>query len=362
MWTLRRTVLILAAAVLAGAAGGLLRVRAHRPPRVELAETSWDFGQVLPGAELRHTFRIQNTGGQVLQVLDVRAGCACLSAEVTDSAIAPGEEAALVISFGAPRLRTDGAYEVFIRSNDLERPVVSLSIAFSVKPPFEVAPDPIDFGLVRRSSLPARRVLVVRRGEPADQGPPPDLVVDDPHVRVASCERTPAGTFRVVLELTEAAPAGPVNCHVDVRFAEWPGMVRRIHIVGKLLDSVRAVPDALMLSLPEPGRSEAKATIVGAGSQELMKVAASSAIADYVSVDCRQSPEGPVVIVALRPGIARTRRRKVLSGNVTVIVGGPEPRALTIPVVVVTGPGSDSQVDRTPSATVAPVRPESVSE
>ncbi len=62
---------------------------AQAQPKVELSETSHDFGQVREDMTLTHIFTVKNTGTESLQILDVDPDCACTVAKY-DKVIPPG--------------------------------------------------------------------------------------------------------------------------------------------------------------------------------------------------------------------------------------------------------------------------------
>ncbi len=43
-------------------------------PSMQIAETTFDFGEVVEGATVEHTFNVKNTGKAVLQIEQVRPG------------------------------------------------------------------------------------------------------------------------------------------------------------------------------------------------------------------------------------------------------------------------------------------------
>ena len=49
-------------------------------PKLELKESSFDFGDIKQGKTVSHTFVIKNTGNVSLKITDVKAACGCTAA------------------------------------------------------------------------------------------------------------------------------------------------------------------------------------------------------------------------------------------------------------------------------------------
>ncbi|MFN7117047.1 MAG: SUMF1/EgtB/PvdO family nonheme iron enzyme [Saprospiraceae bacterium] len=66
---------------------------------IEFKETFYDFGTVPEGDTVLYRYKFKNTGKEILIIEDVRGNCGCILPRRPTKAIAPGEEADIIIEF-----------------------------------------------------------------------------------------------------------------------------------------------------------------------------------------------------------------------------------------------------------------------
>lgn len=97
-----------------------------------LNERTRDFGYLPQKSEVNHRFYIHNTGTAPLNVEKIKAGCSCTSVSKIDKPIAPGDSAAVDITFKSGRYlgKVKKTTEVYIK--DREKPLYELHIKADV--------------------------------------------------------------------------------------------------------------------------------------------------------------------------------------------------------------------------------------
>jgi rhodanese-related sulfurtransferase len=100
--------------------GGLLLIVwgivAMGTPEITVDQPVYDFGSIGLGYMVKHTFILQNTGDQVLEILYVRSSCGCSTTDLPIDRLAPGESVPLEVLVVAD----DGAIKdvkVYIHTN-----------------------------------------------------------------------------------------------------------------------------------------------------------------------------------------------------------------------------------------------------
>jgi len=120
-------------AVVLVASTALIAVVAQAAPRLDVDEPAFDFGSVLEGETVTHSFVLTNTGDALLVIQQARASCGCTATFLSKKTLAPGESLALETS-----LRTNGYggrtinKTVVVKSNDPDDPEVILSLTGTV--------------------------------------------------------------------------------------------------------------------------------------------------------------------------------------------------------------------------------------
>ena len=66
-------------------------------PVLTVDEPEYDYGSVGLGYMVKHTFVLQNTGDEVLNIVYVRASCGCTTTDLPTSSLAPGESVPLEV-------------------------------------------------------------------------------------------------------------------------------------------------------------------------------------------------------------------------------------------------------------------------
>ncbi|MCD6135338.1 DUF1573 domain-containing protein, partial [Candidatus Bipolaricaulota bacterium] len=59
--------------------------------RISADEPVYDFGEILEGLAVVHTFVLQNVGDEPLTIDDIQVSCGCTTTSLAKSTLAPGE-------------------------------------------------------------------------------------------------------------------------------------------------------------------------------------------------------------------------------------------------------------------------------
>ena len=101
-------------------------------PKLVIQQTSHDFGDILQGEKVTHTFVISNSGGDVLKISDVRASCGCTAVKPEKNELAPGESTNLLVSFNSAGRSGSQLKTVTVKTNDPDNPETVLTITAHV--------------------------------------------------------------------------------------------------------------------------------------------------------------------------------------------------------------------------------------
>jgi len=112
-----------------------------------------DFGSISHGAKPMHAFEFHNTCEDTVRFTAVKASCSCTAALPTNDVVAPGEKAAINVTFFPPR-SSNGHIEksVSVYVNDEPRPRCLLRVSADITSGFSTDPEKVDMG-----SIPARK-------------------------------------------------------------------------------------------------------------------------------------------------------------------------------------------------------------
>ncbi len=86
-------------------------------PAFQFEEEVFDFGEVIEGAQVKHTFKFKNVGDEPLQILRVNTTCGCTVPEWSTTAVQPEEEGSIEIVFDSNNRVGKTSRQIYIQSN-----------------------------------------------------------------------------------------------------------------------------------------------------------------------------------------------------------------------------------------------------
>jgi hypothetical protein len=114
-----------------------------------------DFGTSARGSVLVHYFRFTNTTKQTLTLGQPRVSCGCVSASISKSRVAPGEDAAVIAHMDTRRIPTPNvtkAVTVYVPFLSPSQEEVSLRVQTVCRDDLLLSPTSLAFGTVRNGA------------------------------------------------------------------------------------------------------------------------------------------------------------------------------------------------------------------
>lgn len=85
-------------------------------PELTVEDPDYDFGTIGLGYMVKHTFVLQNTGDEQMEIVYVRASCGCTTTELSTTSLAPGESVPLEVLVLADHGTTKGV-TIYVHTN-----------------------------------------------------------------------------------------------------------------------------------------------------------------------------------------------------------------------------------------------------
>ncbi len=108
-------------------------------PKIEIAPLSFNFGEIEFGKIVEYTFKIKNSGNEVLEIKRVATSCGCTTAKVNKEKLNPGEEADLLVKYDTAAMG-DGPHGkgqqeriIYVKNNDPNTPQAQVTISAYVQ-------------------------------------------------------------------------------------------------------------------------------------------------------------------------------------------------------------------------------------
>jgi uncharacterized cupredoxin-like copper-binding protein len=104
-------------------------------PKISFQQTEYDFGDIVQGEKVHYNFIVTNTGGNILEITNVRASCGCTAALPDKREIQPGESTQIKVEFNSAGRIAKQVKNIFVTSNDKDNPEVTLTISCNIIKP-----------------------------------------------------------------------------------------------------------------------------------------------------------------------------------------------------------------------------------
>jgi Protein of unknown function (DUF1573) len=96
-------------------------------PKIQFAETNFDFGKAAQSTAVKHIFKFTNVGTDTLKITQVKTSCGCTAAE-SSKIILPQKDGQIEVTYNTGSQQGKVSKTVYVFSNDIESPQRSVSI------------------------------------------------------------------------------------------------------------------------------------------------------------------------------------------------------------------------------------------
>jgi hypothetical protein len=297
-------------------------------------ELSKDFGSVPRGPTLVHPFRVVNKTGGPVSISSVRVSCGCTSATALRSYLNPGEETAVVARMDTTRFTGVKSVTIYVQFNQPAFEEVRLWVQANARYDFNVAPDALAFGQIKRGTAATAGVLVTFYGNGDSRVV--DVRSESNYIRPALREVRRLDsevTYQLSAVLRPDVPVGKWYTDVWLR-TNNPAMPQvRVPLTVEVESALSVTPEAVTLGqVPVKGESERRVIVRGTKPFKITRV------------------QGTDDQLLVRDNTPEARAVHVL----TVRLKGARPGDVSRTLRVQTDLPEDSQVDFQVSALVAP--------
>jgi hypothetical protein len=129
-------------------------------PVARCAQPVHDFGSVVRGRPLRHTFSVHNAGTAPLRILRTRAGCNCTATMVDGPTIAPGGNTGVEVRLSTRGMKGAIKKTVTLVTDDPAQPELELTLQGEVEVLLAFQPERLFLGPLREGSSRSEVVAV----------------------------------------------------------------------------------------------------------------------------------------------------------------------------------------------------------
>ncbi|MEW6509089.1 MAG: DUF1573 domain-containing protein [Bacteroidota bacterium] len=132
-------------------------------PKITSTNTEHNFGEILEGQVVSHTYEIMNTGTADLKIDKIQASCGCTAAQPAKKLLKPGEKTTIKVEFDSSNRMGFQQKYVYVFSNDPDMPQLRLSFSALIVeritnptgkfPKMKLEKNQIDFGTIEEGTI-----------------------------------------------------------------------------------------------------------------------------------------------------------------------------------------------------------------
>ena len=175
-------------------------------PRVQFANTTYEFGKVMAGEVVRHEFVFTNTGDAALEVTAVRPRCGCTTAGEATKLVEPGKTGTIPLQFNS--VNFNGPVDKMADVDFKGMPSVLLHLKGAVWKPIEITPTLAILSTVAGAMTNATSIvrIINHQDQPVTLS---DLTSSNPSFTAELKTVEPGKEFQVIIKTVP--PLGPKN-------------------------------------------------------------------------------------------------------------------------------------------------------
>jgi hypothetical protein len=217
-------------------------------PRLQIAEPAHDFGRVVQGRNVRHDFKITNTGDAPLEIIDVKPACGCTTAGEWTRTLQPGETGTIPIQLNTAQFVTAVTKTIAVSTNDPTHPQTTLEIKAAVWTPVQISNSIVIFPAQTDPTQVISRSITIRNLVDGD------LKVSDPHSDKAVFaptlkETVPGKEFELTLTTVPPLPSGTQTARITMKSSNPDKPELSVQAVLTLLPPIQVVPAEITLRM-----------------------------------------------------------------------------------------------------------------
>ena len=137
---------------------------ASAAPQIQVQNPSHNFGTLIQGKKLDHTFTVRNSGDSPLKISHIRPACGCTAVNASSPVVNPGKTSEIKVSFDSANFSGSVSKTVAVESNDPSNPVITLTLTGTVSEEISIKPRQLNLGQVRPEVASSTVITVENRG------------------------------------------------------------------------------------------------------------------------------------------------------------------------------------------------------
>lgn len=194
-------------------------------PRLVVERARHDFGTIVEGAAVEHTFTFANQGDQPLTINRVRSSCGCTAALVSTRILQPEQSGEIRTTFNSRGFRGPVTKTITLYTDDLSQAPARLELTGVVRELVRLVPQQVNFGAVAAGEEAVLEVTLTNQGDKPLLLTAPIITAAGLSATLAAEQLAPGG--ETVLRVAYLPAAEQVRFSSYVRIAVTAGDLKK---------------------------------------------------------------------------------------------------------------------------------------
>jgi uncharacterized protein DUF1573/flagellar associated PapD-like protein len=209
-------------------------------PKAEVLNSVYDFGTVLEGQKVVHTFTIRNNGKKDLIISGVKTSCGCTVAQPSKNRVAPGDESQVTVTFDTQFQKGHRERTITAMTNDPQSPNAIMTLQGEVRVEVDATPSEVAFNQVNRGTEQTQQVVISDLAKNPKGFQVAALSNTNPNIKVSQ-EPRKDGKPGAILNVTllKSMPIGPFDDSIQVANNRKP---IQVHVFGQVVGDLTLDP------------------------------------------------------------------------------------------------------------------------
>lgn len=329
-------------------------------PRIQFAETTYDFGRVEAGTVVRHDFAFTNAGSQTLEIKNVASSCGCTTLGEPTRRVEPGKFGILPVQFDSGGMSGPIMKNLTLACNDPVQSDVVLYFKATVWKPIDALPGIASFFFGPDIQTNQTRVirLVSNLEQPVALSEP---ALTNKAFRAELRTVKEGKEFELKVTVVPPLPGGTTTTPITMRSTSAKMALVTVNAYAVVQPAVTVSPSPLVL---DPGPSDgARRYSISIESRSTNILVLSEPMLDVQGAALKLTEVKPgrqfTLDVTLPPGLKLPTGK---TAAVTIKCNHPQSPTLRVPIFQMADPDTDSggdagkpaRAEEKPSATTEP--------
>lgn len=303
-------------------------IQSESMPYVHIDSTHYDFGAAPGGSQIKHTFKIKNTGSKILKIFRVERTCKCTATIVSQDEIPPGQYGAIEAVLRVPSENREVEERIYAYTNSPAQDRISLIFKGTAFLPISTFPNQVFFGKVvpRKTS---KKILTVHRAIGKDVriiG----VRVNSPYLTSKIVSNGESGITRIEVAMLESMQIGQFTHRLSIDYSyKSRKATHEIDVMGEVLGAFSVSSRNLFFGLVNSDEVATKTVRISSIDSQPFKITSVQSTSKYVTA--KVTSQADEVGYQLTATIHPDTLAGTLSGEILVKTDNPVQPTIQVP-------------------------------